>query len=108
MHVLVRLYRINIALWGYLAWWGAVHARMLRPAIAPPQSFAATLEALGTTFVKLGQGLSLHSELLPDEYIAALQKLQDHVGPFSAALATAEIENSFGCPLTEIFSEFNT
>ena len=107
MHILARLYQINIALWGYLAWWGCVHARLFRPAIAPPQRFAATLEELGTTFVKLGQGLGLHSELLPDDYIAALQKLQDHVGPFSSDLAKAEIEQSFGRPLPEIFSEFD-
>jgi ubiquinone biosynthesis protein len=108
MHVLVRLCRVNIALWGYLAWRGGVHAGLIRPGMTPAQRFAATLEALGTTFVKLGQGLSLHSELLPDDYIAALQKLQDHVGPFSADVATAEIEKSLGRPLTEIFSEFNT
>jgi ubiquinone biosynthesis protein len=107
MHVLARLYQINIALWGYLAWWGCVHARLIRPRIAPPQRFAATLEDLGTTFVKLGQGLSLHSELLPDDYIAALQKLQDHVEPFSGDLAKAEIDKSFGRPLQEIFFEFD-
>lgn len=107
MHFLARLYQINIALWRYLAWWGCVHAGLLRPRIAAPQRFAATLEALGTTFVKLGQGLSLHSELLPDDYIAALQRLQDHVSPFSGDLAKTEIEKSFGYPLMEIFSEFD-
>jgi ubiquinone biosynthesis protein len=107
MHVLARLYQINISLWGYLAWWGLVHARLIRPGIPPPQRFATMLEELGTTFVKLGQGLSLHSELLPDDYIAALQKLQDHVGPFSSELAKTEIEKSFGRPLPEIFSEFD-
>ncbi len=107
MHILRRLFQINFALWGYLAWWGSAQARLIRPGIAPPQRFATTLEKLGTTFVKLGQGLSLHSELLPDEYITALQKLQDHVGPFSAELAKAEIEKSLGRPLAEIFSEFD-
>jgi ubiquinone biosynthesis protein len=107
MHVLSRLYRINVALWGYIAWWGGVHAHLFRPSVAPPQRFAATLEQLGTTFVKLGQGLSLHSELLSDDYTAALQKLQDHVGPFSGDLAKIEIEKSFGRPLSEIFSEFD-
>lgn len=107
MHVLIRLFRINIALWGYLAWWGAVHARLFRPGVTPAQRFAATLEQLGTTFVKLGQGLSLHSELLPDDYIAALQKLQDHVGPFPSELAKTEIEKSFGRHLPELFAEFD-
>ena len=107
MQVLARLFRINIALWGYLAWWGAAHARLFRPRVAPARRFAAMLEQLGATFVKLGQGLSLHSELLPDDYIAALQQLQDHVGPFPAELAVSEIEKSFGRHLSEIFAQFD-
>lgn len=93
MHVLVRLWQVNIALWGYLAWWGCIHAHLIRPKIAPPLRFTATLEKLGTTFVKLGQGLSLHGEILPDDYIAALQKLQDHVGPFPGHLAKPKSRN---------------
>lgn len=107
MHLLVRLWKVNITLWSYLAWWGCVRASLIRPKIAPPLKFAATLEALGTTFVKLGQGLSLHSELLPDDYVAALQKLQDQVGPFASELAIAELEKSLGRPLSTFFSEFD-
>lgn len=107
MHVLVRLWQVNIALWGYLAWLGCVHTRLMRPSTPPPQRFAATLESLGTTFVKLGQGLSLHSELLPDEYIAALQKLQDHVAPFSGEWAREEVERSLNRPLSHVFAQFD-
>lgn len=107
MHVLVRLWQVNAALWGYIVWSGCVRVRLIRPGMPPAQRFAATLEKLGTTFVKLGQGLSLHGELLPDDYLAALQKLQDHVAPFSDALARAEIEKSLGRSLAEVFSEFD-
>src|SRR5574340_493594 len=106
MHVVIRLSQINLALWGYLLWWGLMHAGLIRSRISPAQRFATTLERLGTTFVKLGQGLSLHRELLPDDYVAALQKLHDRVEPFSADVAQAEIEQSFGRPLTELFSRF--
>ena len=51
----------------------------------------------------MGQGLSLHRELLPDDYAAALQKLTDRVEPFSAAAVQAEIEASFGRPVGELF-----
>jgi ubiquinone biosynthesis protein len=63
------------------------------------------LESLGTTFVKLGQGLSLHREFLPDDYVQELQRLQDHVEPFDAALARAEVERSFG-PIAQVFASF--
>lgn len=107
MHVLVRLWQVNTALWGYLAWWGCVRARLIKPRLSPALRFAAMLESLGTTFVKLGQGLSLHSELLPDDYIAALQKLQDHVGPFSSDLAREEIAHSLNRPLSQVFAQFD-
>lgn len=107
MQLLVRLWQVNSALWGHLGWLVLVRAGLLRSTIAPSLSFAATLGKLGTTFVKLGQGLSLHGELLPDDYIHALQKLQDRVAPFPSALARAEIERSLNRPLEELFARFD-
>lgn len=107
MHVLARLLRINLALWGHLVWLGAVRAGLWRSSTSPAQRFALTLEGLGTTFVKLGQGLSLHRELLPDDYAAALAKLHDHVEPFDAEAARAEVESSFGRTVGELFSSFD-
>ncbi len=107
MHVLLRLWQVNIALWGYLAWRACVHVRLIRPRVAPALRFAGMLERLGTTFVKLGQGLSLHGELLPDDYIVALRKLQDHVAVFPAERARAEIEQSLGCSVETVFARFD-
>lgn len=107
MHVLARLWQINLVLWAYLVWWACARMHLIRAKMTPALRFAATLEKLGTTFVKLGQGLSLHAELLPNDYIVVLQKLQDRVVPFSDALARGEIEKSFGRPLQEIFSQFD-
>lgn len=107
MHVLVRLLQVNLALWGYLGWWAGVSLGVWRARIHPAQRLAFTLERLGTTFVKIGQGLSLHRELLPDDYVAALQKLQDHVEPFDARAAQAEIEASFGRPVGQLFASFD-
>ncbi|MCV5233171.1 AarF/UbiB family protein, partial [Escherichia coli] len=63
-------------------------------------------EGLGTTFVKLGQGMSLHRELLPDAYVAQLERLQDRVQPVDAALSRQEVERSFGAPLERVFAAF--
>lgn len=106
MHVAIRLVQINLALWGLVFWWGLARSGLLRGGTAPSRRLADTLERLGTTFVKLGQGLSLHRELLPDDYVAALQKLHDRVEPFPFEHARAEVEASFGRPLEELFAQF--
>jgi predicted unusual protein kinase regulating ubiquinone biosynthesis (AarF/ABC1/UbiB family) len=49
---------------------------------AKAEQLAADLEAMGPTFVKLGQLLSSRSDLLPPVYIEALSRLQDNVAPF--------------------------
>ncbi len=53
-----------------------------------------------------GQGLSLHRDLLPDDYILALQGLQDHVAPFPDEAARREVEQALGKSLPELFAEF--
>jgi len=85
-----------------------VRIRLIRPSIAAPQRLAQTLEKLGTTFVKLGQALSVHSELLPEAYVHALQQLQDHVGPFPSNVAKAEIETSLKASADEVFREIES
>jgi len=66
-----------------------------------------TLERLGPTFVKLGQAASTRSDLIPDDYITELRKLQDDVAPFPDAQAFALIESELGAPIDEVFAEFD-
>src|SRR5688572_26601421 len=56
-------------------------------AVAEPKAeeLANDLEALGPTFVKLGQILSTRADLLPVPYLEALSRLQDNVDPFPFA-----------------------
>lgn len=51
------------------------------PPLPVPKAMRRTLESLGPTFVKLGQVLSTRADLLPEEYILELKKLQEHVAP---------------------------
>jgi ubiquinone biosynthesis protein len=46
------------------------------------ESLADDLEAMGPTFIKLGQLLSSRPDLLPPAYIDSLSRLQDSVEPF--------------------------
>lgn len=105
MQITLRLLRINLALWGHIVWWSLVHFGLYRSRVSPARRLAHVLEGLGTTFIKLGQGLSLHREFLPDDYVVELQRLQDHVEPFDAATAKREVERSLG-PLSALFSDF--
>ena len=71
-----------------------------------PEQLARDLEALGPTFVKLGQLLSTRVDLLPPVYIEALARLQDSVEPFPFADAQRIIEEELGARLSKAFSAF--
>jgi len=79
------------------------------PGGAPPKAaeLARDLEALGPTFVKLGQVLSTRPDLLPPPYLAALARLQDDVAPFNFADAERIITAELGVRLSKAFSAFD-
>ncbi|WP_458789021.1 ABC1 kinase family protein [Dyella jiangningensis] len=62
---------------------------------------------LGTTFIKLGQGLSLRWDLLPANYREALSHLSDDVPPFPPAEAIRAIERAFGASVEHLFLVFD-
>lgn len=54
-----------------------------------------TLQALGPTFVKAGQALSIRVDLLPEVYLKELRKLQDAVPPFPTEQALEILNEEF-------------
>jgi len=68
---------------------------------------ARDLEALGPTFVKLGQVLSSRPDLLPKPYLDALARLQDDVKPFPFPDVQAIIEADLGVRLSKAFATFD-
>ena len=106
MTTLTRAFTIAFRIGSYLAWL-ATWRLGFRRADSPPRRFTALLEGLGTPFVKLGRHLSLRSDLLPLEFITALQDLQDHVRPFDPALSAREIEAALGQPPAALFARFD-
>ncbi len=77
----------------------------------PPLTAAVRLrlaaESLGPTFIKFGQVVSTRPDLVPREVTRELSKLREHVPPFPAALAIAEIERSLGRSIAELFATFD-
>jgi predicted unusual protein kinase regulating ubiquinone biosynthesis (AarF/ABC1/UbiB family) len=75
----------------------------------PPEAeqLAADLEAMGPTFVKLGQLLSTRADLLPAPYLKALTRLQDDVEPLSFAVIEETVERELGVRISDAFSFFD-
>ena len=48
-----------------------------------PEEFVDDLEALGPTFIKIGQALSTRPDMVPPAYLAALERMQDDVAPIA-------------------------
>ncbi|MDR2898568.1 MAG: AarF/ABC1/UbiB kinase family protein [Spirochaetaceae bacterium] len=65
------------------------------------------LEALGPTFVKLGQFLSSRPDIIDPALAKELEKLQDGVPPFSGEDAELIIQEELGKPVRRLFASFD-
>jgi ubiquinone biosynthesis protein len=65
------------------------------------------LEDLGPTFVKFGQIMSLRPDLLPNELLFELSKLQDEVPPVETSKIRTVVEKSLGQSIESVFSVFD-
>lgn len=72
-----------------------------------PDKLCAIIEELGPTFIKLGQILSMRSDILPKAYCEALTRLRSDVAPMPFEQVKTLIENAYGRPLEEVFSSFD-
>jgi len=73
----------------------------------PGQRLAAAFEALGPSFIKFGQALSVRSDFLGEDIAEDLSSLQDRLPPFDAAEARATVETELGRPVNELFARFD-
>lgn len=78
-----------------------------RPEVAgDARELADDLEALGPTWVKLGQLLSTRADLLPIAYLDALARLQDDVEPIAFADVESAVEEGLGVRISKAFAVF--
>jgi ubiquinone biosynthesis protein len=72
------------------------------------EAFAGDLEAMGPTYIKLGQLLSTRFDLLPPAYTTALSRLQDEVEPFPYPQVAALVAEELGSDIRHLFADFDT
>ena len=72
------------------------------------ESLRISLEKLGPIYVKFGQLLSTRFDIVPEDILKELEKLQDRVPPFSSKLAVSKIEKAFHKNITELYANFDT
>ena len=77
-----------------------------RSDLSRAQRLRLTFEALGPTFIKFGQALSTHVDLLPADVIAELSRLQDSLPPLPRGIARRTVEDALGHPIDELFAWF--
>ena len=77
------------------------------PGDVPPEQLADDLEAMGPTYVKLGQVLASRPDLLPEPYLKALARLQDKVKPFSYEEVEQIVTAELGVKISKAFSSFD-
>ncbi|MDD3191075.1 MAG: AarF/UbiB family protein, partial [Candidatus Pacebacteria bacterium] len=72
-----------------------------------PERFRLALEELGPTFIKLGQVLSTHPDLIDPDFIKELSKLQDKVRHIPTPIIKKQLEAEFKKPVSELFLSFS-
>lgn len=72
-----------------------------------PVQVREAIEELGPTFIKLGQALSTRGDILPAEYVAELEKLQDAAPPVPHDDVCRVISEELGAPADDVFARFD-
>lgn len=103
--------RLGTALAGWYAidrpaWGRAVDGSRSRAGLS--RRLRRAFEALGPTYIKLGQILSSGEGLFPAELVGEFKLLRDHVPPEPFDAVRTVVEEELGQPLEAVFSSFST
>ncbi|MCY7405808.1 MAG: AarF/ABC1/UbiB kinase family protein [Alkalinema sp. CAN_BIN05] len=66
-----------------------------------------TLTTLGPTYIKVGQALSTRPDLIRQDFLDELIKLQDQLPPFPTPIALALIEEELGRSVFQLYKEIS-
>jgi predicted unusual protein kinase regulating ubiquinone biosynthesis (AarF/ABC1/UbiB family) len=68
--------------------------------------YAASIRLEGL-LIKACQFIATRADILPDEWVATLSGLHDSVPPRPFATIRRQVENELGCPIEDIFAQFD-
>ncbi len=74
--------------------------------LSAPERFTKLLGALGPTFIKLGQILSMRRDVFAPEWIEALESLQDRAPVLSFEEVRSQVEKALGGRIEDLFAHF--
>lgn len=72
-----------------------------------PEKLRRILEDLGPTYIKLGQIMSMRSDMLPKAYCDELVRLRSDVPPMPFEEVKRIVEREYAAPLRDVFSAFD-
>ncbi|CDM68212.1 ABC1 family protein [Clostridium bornimense] len=72
-----------------------------------PEKCRKIVEELGPTFIKIGQIMSMRTDILPQDYCEELKKLQSNVAPMNYDTVKSIIEETYDMPIDMIFKKFD-
>lgn len=72
-----------------------------------PAEFVNELEAMGPTFVKLGQMLSTRPDIVPPAYAEALERMQEDVAAVPFEVIRTQVESELGVRIGKAFASFD-
>ncbi|MCL5674760.1 MAG: AarF/UbiB family protein [Candidatus Omnitrophica bacterium] len=90
-----------------LARWKKIPLSRNLKELSLPERLRIALEQLGPTYIKVGQFFSTRQDILPEEYIKELSKLQDSVPPFAFYNVEKIIKEDMSGPVNKFFPEFS-
>ena len=113
LRILAIIYRYRLdlllpqAAWPWYLKWLAWSFKLVPcPKISKGERLRLALEKLGPLFIKFGQLLSTRSDVLDEQTMRALSRLQDQVAPFDSKVAIKLIEHGLGQPVDQLFDHF--
>jgi ubiquinone biosynthesis protein len=101
-----RMARTTVHLGRAMAGWYFIDRRRGQSRAGLSRRFHRAFEALGPTYIKLGQIISSGEGIFPEELVSEFRLLRDRVAPETFADVRRTVEDDLGRPLEAVFARF--